>query len=357
MIVLVPGEGEPVALGGVADQAGRPVVADAVERVEQHVDVVAGEVGHQRVQRRIVAPVEERARLRLAADVVRQPLAPARAALVGERGIERVRAVVDPAPQRLPAGLGEGGLLQTAVFERQHPPADRAEQLVDAPEQPVRDHRIEALAVIVDHPPEIAHVVLPALQQGFEHVALVELGIAHQRDHAPRGVRVDRPLAGEIVLDQRGEHGLRRAEPDRAGGEIDVVVVLGARRVGLRPAEAAEAFEPFPALASEEILDGVEDGRRVGLHRHPVLRPQHVEIERRHDRRQGRARGLVPAHLEPVAARPQMVGVVDRPGRQPEQLAFERGENRAAVGRPAVRVCGLGGQAGHRWLSGGTGTV
>ena len=284
MVVLVPGEGEPVALGGVADQAGRPVVLDAVEGVEQHVDVVAGEVGHQRVQGRIVAALHQGPRVRLAGEVPRQPLAPPRAALEGERGIERVRAVVDPAPQRFPARLGEGGLLQPAVFQRQHPPPDRAEQLVDAPEQPVRDHRIEALAVVVDHPPEVPHVVLPALQQGLEHVALVELGIAHQRDHPPR-IPADHPLAGEIVPGERRKHGLRRAEPDRAGREVDVVVVLGARGVGLGAAEAAEALQPLAALAAEQILDGVEDGRGVGLHGDPVLGPQHVEIERRHHRR------------------------------------------------------------------------
>ena len=260
---LCPAKGKAVALGGVADQAGRPVVVDAVEGVQQHVDVVAREVGHQRVQGRIVAALHQDPRVVVAGEILHQPLAPPRAALEGERGIERVRAVVDPGPERRPAGLGEGGLLQPAVFQRQHPPADRAEQLVDAPEQPVRDHRIEALAVVVDHPPEVPHVVLPALQQGLEHVALVELGIAHQRDHPP-GIAADQPLAGEIVP---GERGGRRSAPrpaDRAGREVDVVVVLCARGVGLGAAEAAEALEPLAALMAEQVLDGVEDGRRRG---------------------------------------------------------------------------------------------
>ena len=348
MVVLVPGEGQPVALGGVADQAGRPVVVDAVEGLQQHVEVVAREVGHQRVQGGIVAPRQQRADL--IADVARQPLAPPRPALVGERGVERVGAVVDPGLQRRPAGLGEGGLQQATVFERQHPPADRAEELVDASEQPVRDHRIEALAVVVDHPPEIAHVVLPALQQGLEDIALVELGIAHQRDHPPAVARVDQPLAGEIVLGERREHGLRRAEPDGSRREIDIVVVLGARRVGLGAAEAAEALQPLAALMAEQILDRVEHRRRVGFHRHPVLGPQHVEIERRHHRRHRRTRCLVPAHLEPVARRPQMVGVVDRPGRQPQHLALQRRQDGAAAGRTLLRTGDLGGQGGHRSL-------
>ena len=90
MIVLVPGEGEAVALGGVADQAGRPVVADRVEGIQQHADVVAREVGHQRVQRRVVAPGEQAERIVVAGEIARQPLAPPRAALEGERRIERV---------------------------------------------------------------------------------------------------------------------------------------------------------------------------------------------------------------------------------------------------------------------------
>ena len=349
MVVLVPGKRQAVALGGVADQAGRPVVPDAVEGIEQHAQIVAREVGHQRVQRRIVAPLDQGARRRLAREILRQPLAPARPALEGERGVERVRAGVDPVLQRRPAGLGEGGLQQAAVFQRQHPPADRAEQLVDAPEQPVRDHRIEALAVVVDDPPEIAHVVLPALQQGLEDIALVELGIAHERDHPPLPA-LEQPAAGEIVLRQRGEHGLRRAEPDRAGREVDVVVVLAARGVGLGAAEAAEALQPVAALAPQQILDGVEHRRRVRLDRNPVLRPQHVEIERRHDRRQRGAGRLVPAHLEPVARGAQVVRVVDRPGGEPQHLALQRGQDGAPVGFGPQDPRG---QARHGSLPGG----
>ena len=74
----------------------------------------------------------------------------------------------------------------------------------------------------------------------------------------------------------------------------------------------------------EQILDGVEDRRGVRLDRDAILRPQHVEIERGHQGRQRGARRLVAADLQAVPVRPQMVGVVDHPGRQPQHLALER---------------------------------
>ena len=113
-------------------------------------------------------------------------LAPALAALVDQRRIERVRAGVDPLAQMLAVGPGEGRLEPLAVFEGDDAPAHHAEQRVDAVEQAVADDRVEALAVVVDHPPEIAHVVLPALEQRLEDIALVELGIADQCDDAAR---------------------------------------------------------------------------------------------------------------------------------------------------------------------------
>ena len=85
------------------------------------------------------------------------------------------------------------------------------------------------------------------------------------------------------------------------------------------------------ALAAVEVLDGVEDGAGVGLDRHPIFRPQHREIEGRHDGRQGRGGSLVAADLQPVATFAQMVGVVDGPGRQPVDLGVEVGDQGAVI--------------------------
>src|SRR3546814_16703336 len=69
----------------------------------------------------------------------------------------------------------------------------------------------------------------------------------------------------------------------RAGREVDVVDVLGARGVGLRATEAAEVLHLVAALVAEQVLDGVEHRARMRLHGDTVGRAQHVEIKRRHE--------------------------------------------------------------------------
>ena len=260
MVVLVPGEGQAVALDRIGDEAGRPVVGDGVKGVEHRAHVVAGEIGHQPLQCAVVVLVEDRADAGIAVEVALQMLAPALAALVDERRIERVRAGVDPFAQMIAVGPGEGGLQQPPVFEGDDAPADHLEHRVDAAEQPIGDDRVEALAVVVDDPPQIADIVLPAFEQRLEDVALVEFGVAGKRDHAAgRFVGRDQVLQPHVILHQRGEQRHADAEPDRAGREIDDVAVLGARRVGLRAAKGAEPLELVAAsdgradIASREI--------------------------------------------------------------------------------------------------------
>jgi hypothetical protein len=197
--------------------------------------------------------------------------------------------------------------------------------------------------------------VLPAFQQRLEDIALIELGIAHQGDHAafrqvPGQIRGRPGFEAHVVLHQAGEARHGHAEADGAGGEVHVVAVLGARGIGLGAAEGAEALQLVPGLLAQQILNGMEHGARVGLHGNPVLRPQHVEIKRRHQGDQGGAGGLVAADLQAVPAFPQVVGVVDDPGGEPEDLLLQRLEagqtlrcNRAAfhpTGHPTGRTPG-----------------
>ena len=101
MVVLVAGDRQPIALDGVGDQAGRPVVGERMEGVEHGRQVVTGEVGHQPGQRSVVTLGEERLDAGDAGEIVRQPLAPRGAALEDESGVEGIRAGVDPCPQGL----------------------------------------------------------------------------------------------------------------------------------------------------------------------------------------------------------------------------------------------------------------
>src|SRR6185436_14127640 len=142
----------------------------------------------------IGAPLDQPRHLALIADLVEKALAPGGAALEHQGGIELIRAIVDPLPQPRAAGLAEGLLEQGAVFEDHDIPAEIAEQRLIARPQALANDRIEALPVIVDDPPAIAQALLPAFENCLEDIALVELGIAHQRDHPPFGSVERKPM-------------------------------------------------------------------------------------------------------------------------------------------------------------------
>ncbi len=256
------------------------------------------------------------------ADLVGEPLAPGGTALEGERRVELVRTAVDPAAQRLAARLLAGRLLKRAVFQHLHVPAEGGENAFDALPQPLAHDAVEALAIVVDHPPGVAQVMFPALLQAFIDIAFIEFRIADQRDHPACRACLGPWLGGNIVLHDGGEGGDRHAEADGASREIDVVDVLGTARIGLRAAKAAEIFKLFPALVAHQILDGVEDGGGVWLDRHAVFRAKHTEIERCHDSGQRCRGGLMPADLH-FALFPQVIGVVDRPAGMPQDLSFQ----------------------------------
>ena len=129
------------------------------------------------------------------------------------------------------------------------------------------------LTVVVDYPPDVAHIVLPSLEQGLVHVAFVEFGVADERDHATlEGIVGAEPLCPHIVLGGAGKQRHGDAETDRAGGEIDVVGVLGARGIGLRPAQRAEPFQLLLRLPAQQILDCVKHRARVRLDGDPIGR-------------------------------------------------------------------------------------
>ena len=324
VVVLVAREWQPHALDRVGDETGRlvPQRLGGAEMLHQRFDVVAAEIGHQRAEFFVVALVDDGAGTR-AAEIGQQHLAPRGAALEGQRGIEAVGAVVDPAAQILPALAREGGFQSAAELDGDAVPAHVAEQPLDAAEQPVRHHAVEALAVIVDHPPQIADIVLPAFQQGFVDVALVEFGVARDGDVASRRqVGAAEAVQADVIGHQGGEGGHRHAQTDRAGGEIDLGAVLDPAGIGLDAAEPAQPLQVFLRLASQQVVDRVEHRARVGFDGDAVLGAGDFHVERRQDRDAGGAGRLMPADLQPVPVGADVVGVMDHPRRQPEQLAL-----------------------------------
>ena len=344
---LCPGERQAVALDRIGEDTGRPVVLDAVEGLQQGFQVVAAQVGHQPMQRRVVVHRQQVAHRRVvpmrfqdvgapAAQLFLAAFAPGdRAALVGERRVERIGALVDPVAQLAAAGLLERRLQQRAVFDRDDAPAEGLKQVIEMAVVEIRDRAVQALAVVVDDPPDIADVVFPAFQQAFVDVALVELGVAGDRHHAAARLPFRQQLMdAQVVLHERGEAGHRDTEANGAGGEIHVVLVLGARGIGLRAAEGAELLELVLRLVAEQILNGVERRARVRLDGDPVLRAQDVEIERREYGGDGCGGCLVAAHLQAVTGLADIVGVVDHPGGQPQDLALQLPDEWQRVVRP-----------------------
>ena len=229
MIVLVARQRQAVALDGVGDEAGRHFVPHRVEGAQDRLQIVAGQVRHQRLQPGVVVRVEQLRDAARVAEIARQLTPPGRAALIGQRGVERVGATVNPVAQGAAAGAGERALEQRAVLDRDDAPLHVREDAVQPLAHPVLGDGVEALAVVVDDPPDVADAVLPGLEQRLEHVALIELGVARQGDHPPgRRIVIEdaEALRPHVFLDQRGEARHRHPEPHRAGREVDVVRVL-----------------------------------------------------------------------------------------------------------------------------------
>ena len=347
MVVLVTGERESETLDGVGEEAGRPVAGDTLERFQHALHVVPAEVRHQRFELGVVVLRDQRPHPAACADVGQQAFAPRRPALDHERRVQRIRTRVDPLPKRLAPRTRERLLQLLAVLDGDDVPSHAREQAVEPAEQPIADHRIEALAVVVDHPPQVAHVVLPPFEERLVDVALIELRVPDHRHHPPAVPVPTKPFVRiEIVLDQGRERRHRDPEPHRPGGDVHVVGVLGARRIGLHPAEGTEAFELLPRLSSQQVLDGVEHRARVRLHRDTVRGAEHVHVERGHESHHGCRAGLVPPYLQSVDVRSDVVCVVNHPRREPQDAALERPQHRQAVG-----ACELQGSVEvDRWM-------
>ena len=328
VIVLVAGKGQAEALDRPGDEQGRDVVLRGIERFDQRLHAVAAEVGKQLRQRIVGIFLQERRGL--PAELGFDPFPPCSTALIMKRRQLGIGQLLEPVLQT--PMLRQRSVQLLAVAQLHHAPAAAPEDLVEPLEHPVGAGRVEALTVVVDDPPQVADVVLGALDDRLVDIALVELGIADQRDKSAAVLLLQPAVRGEIILHEAGEERDGHAKSDRAGREIDRDPVLGPARIALRAAEPAEILQCLTRLAPEQIMDGVEHRPGMRLHRHAVVRLQGVEIERRHDRGHRGAARLMAADLQPVGALADVVRVVDGPGRQPPQPLVE-GLQRFDVGR------------------------
>ena len=192
VVVLVSGEGKSVALDGVGEEAGRPLVGDVCERLEHALDVVPSEIGHQRPELVVVVLRDERPHTLARADVAEQVLAPRGPSLHYQRRVQGVRACVDPLAERLAPRAPERLAQLRAVLDGDDIPSHAREQAVEAAEQPVADHRVEALAVVVDDPPQIAHIVFPAFRGALRRRCPRRAPRHRRSPPSVRGVRPER---------------------------------------------------------------------------------------------------------------------------------------------------------------------
>ena len=323
MIVLVAGERRAPALDRIAEKDGRPVIVGSIEGLAERGEAVTSEILHQPGEFGVGAALDQGRCSPLVAEIVEKPLAPRRAALKDQCGVKGIGARVDPLLQCAAAGFLEGGALQQSILELHHAPAKGREDRLDAAPQTFAHDAVEALPVVVDQPPDISQIVFPALLQGFVNIAFVEFGVANQGHHS--AIHRSRPaMSMQVVLNDRREDRQRRPEPHRARGEIHVVRVLGPGRIALDATKSAKVLQLFERHIAHEILHGVEDGTRMWLHRHAIIRPQRMKIEGGHHGGHGGGRCLMPAHLHVAfGLRSQVIGVVNCPAGQPEQDAVD----------------------------------
>ena len=215
---------QPPALDRVGEDDARPVAhrVGLAEAFDQRAEVVAAEVAEGGQQVGVVAG--EDADLEPAPQILRVGPQEPLVLLVGHR--------VDAGAQ-----LGQP-LQPRPVLDHLHVPAGRLEHAGQAAGRDVRHHAVERLAVEVDHPHDLAELGHHRVGHRLPDRALVELGVADQRDLAAADRDVEVP--GHVAVGERAPHRRGRADADRPGRVVDRVGVLGPRRVRLEPAELAQ---------------------------------------------------------------------------------------------------------------------
>ncbi len=319
MVLGVALDRQRPALDRVGEHDRRPVVLGAPVGVDQRAEVVPAEVAQAGAQLAVVEIGHELAERAVSA---RQPLAQLLRGRAQQPLVLLVGHLVDAAPQLGAAGATEQRVEPAPVLHRDRLPARRLEHLRPAAERDVGHDSVERLAVQVDHPEHLAELGHARVGDRLPDGALVQLGVAHQRDLAAHRRRLEAVVL-EVTARDRAPDRRRCADADRAGRVVDRVGVLGAAGVALQSAEGAQRLEVRALERAEQVVDRVQHRRRVRLDRHAVLGAQLAEPERRHQAHHRSARGLVAADLHARAVLAHAVGVVDDRRRQPQHAALD----------------------------------
>ena len=117
VVVLVALEGQAEALDRVGDEADRLIRRCGGEGLEDGLEIVPAEIGHQAGKLRIRMVPDDFQRILTASKVGLELLPPGGSALEHECGIQLVGAVIDPSAQVLAARPREDLLEQLAVLQ------------------------------------------------------------------------------------------------------------------------------------------------------------------------------------------------------------------------------------------------
>ena len=326
VIVLVPGQGQAVSLDGVG-QDGDGAIRDArgpVEGFADHLHVVARQVHDGGLELLSAESGDQRPGLPGAASHLFQQLLAVGLRLQPQQGlIFGVSHVVEPAFQFHPPRPLEQVDQGAAVLEDDHLPAHGNEDLVKLTHPVQAEQLVQALAVQVDDPPQVAQVVVLPFHQRLVERALLHFRIAHQRDVAARLAALGK-MAEDVILHQRAEQHIDPAQPHRPGIEMNAVAVLAAAGIGLDAPEFPKARQHGRVQVAQQRLQGMKGRGAVGFEGQPVPRGHHAAHQRGQQRNHRRGGGLVAPHLDFIRIGPHLVGVMDHVGGKPERLFFHR---------------------------------
>ena len=333
---LSPANGRPPALDGVREHHRRAgaIGIGLVEGPLELAEVVAAEVG------RGCAAVRRRRRRRRPRKVVAlgRPAAPSRSRPAAPRRAADQDLVFLVAPCRRcarrrasPPGRANRSWSLRPYFASmacQPAAANMPSTLTDADPGMTRSRLWRLRSTIIVTLPSSPR---PSSRTASQTVPFVQLRVTDERHEPARRLARDRlarsAAAGSDRREPRTSAPPRQARPSRSRS-----------RRGRDPS-SADGYDWSPPNARSRVSieasrlpsrywSDVVGRRCVRLDGDEVTGPQPVEVERGQDGYDRRARRLVATDLDPVDARPNVVGFVDHPDREPEDPIGDRVEGR-----------------------------
>ena len=316
VVAGAPRDRQPPPLHRVGEHDRRPVghrVALGVG-VEKRADVVPPEVEHQRREvgiRHVGQRPLDIGRCALPDPGAQVGTGRARTAPGTRRRARRRASCAGPArtaARTSPAAAGRSG-----------PPARATrggEQRRALPVAGDRHDPVEGLPVAVDDPQHVAQPGRDGIGHRLPHAALVQFGVAEQRDEPAALPRPE--VLVDVATGDGGEQRRDGPQPERARREVDPVGVAGPARVRLEAATRPEPREVAPVQPAEQVLDRVVHRGGVRLDADAVGTVEVGEVQRCHRRDQAGAARLMPADRNTVPAVALAVGRVDHADGEPQ---------------------------------------